>query len=397
MKIKIKCQPEDFIVEEKANLPRLEVGPFAVYKLKKRGWNTVDAIRQISRAWDLRYGDCAYGGKKDRWGLTTQWITIRGGREKCLELKDIALDFLGYTDRPMGPDAIEANLFKTVVRDLNEDQAGAARDACDNVTRAGFVNYFDDQRFGGYDPKQGFLADRLLKGHFNGVLKAYLSSTHPEDKKEEKARKAFFDQHWKDWQACLGMAKTSFEKRVFARLVNDPRGMLSLIEDIPPEDLHMAISAYQSFLWNEVVRRLLINRHWAQCVYDGVAGDYIFFEKLSPHDHEYLKDMTVVHPAAKAQMPDKIVGKIYEKVLTENELQPNIFNKMKTRKVFFKPTPRKVLIKPKDVAVKIDADELYAGKRKVLLEFSLPRGSYATMFIKRIFARPFVVEDVRKA
>ncbi len=388
MKNKILFRQDDFIVEEKALLGPLGAGPYTLYSLKKRGWNTQDAIRQISQAWNLRPGDCAFGSKKDRYGETTQSITIKKGAPKCLELKNIFVEFKGYADRPLRADAIEGNLFKTMIRDLSADDASDAASNAAGVVSTGFVNYFDDQRFTNYDPVQGFFAEWFLKGHLNSALRSYLASSHPEDKKEEKDRKAFIGAHWKDWQACLGMAKTSFEKRVFVRLVNDPKALHLLIEDIPSEDFHMAASVYQSFLWNEIVRRLLVARKWADRSFPGVVGDYLFFEKVNGRDYEYLKDMMLHHPADKVQMPDKILGKIYEKLLAEREVPPALFSKMKTSKVFFKSASRRVLVKPRDTVFRVEEDEQNPGRKKLALEFFLPRGSYATLFLKRIFARP---------
>ncbi|MBF0122774.1 MAG: tRNA pseudouridine(13) synthase TruD [Candidatus Omnitrophica bacterium] len=390
MKNKILFRLDDFIVEEKVSLPSLEAGPYTVYSIKKRGWNTVDAVRQLSQAWMINAADCAFGGKKDRHGETVQYITIKGGPAQCLELKNILVEFKGYTNRPMGSDAIEGNLFMTVVRNLTPEEASEALENAQGVAATGFVNYFDDQRFGGHDLSRGFLAEWLLKGHLNSALRAYLASSHPDDKKEEKERKAFLNAHWKDWQACLGVAKTSFEKRVFARLVNDPKGLHRLIEEIPSQDFHMSASVYQSFLWNEIVRRLLVTRKWASRFYKGMAGDYVFFEKINGRDYEYLKNMTLHHPADKVQMPDKILGKIYEKILAEREVQVALFGKLKTAKVFFKPTPRRVLVKPQETVFRVEDDEQNTDRKKIVLEFFLPRGSYATMFLKRIFASPLI-------
>jgi tRNA pseudouridine13 synthase len=386
MKIKIKYQPEDFVVTEKATITLLEKGPYAVYLMTKRGWNTLDALREAAKFWGIPYANCAYGGRKDRWGLTTQWVTIKGGEPKDLELKDLTFNFKGYTDRQMGPDLIEGNHFKLGVRKLNPTDALAAVERAKSIARAGFINYFDDQRFGGYDSEQGFLAEKLLKNHLNGVIKSFIISTHPEDKTGEKERKAFFSVHWKDWRKCLEKAKTYFEKRAFARLMNDPKAFLDLIEDIPREELSMAVSAYQSFLWNETVRNLLTGRGWAGPSYPGVVGDYVFFDDLPARDYHYLKDLNISLAAAKTQMTDKIIGKVYEKVLASREINPAMFNKIKTRKVFFKPIPRKVIVKPVDLKVAFEDDEVYPGKKKLVLEFFLTKGSYATMFLKRIFA-----------
>ncbi len=386
MKIEIQCQPEDFVVREEAVLLVSERGPYAAYLMTKQGWNTSDAIKEAARFWDLSYADCAYGGKKDRCGLTTQWVTIKGGQAKDLELKNLTFAFKGFTDRQMGPDLIKGNHFRLIVRDIDPDNASAVMDSVKKSAQNGFINYFDDQRFGSYNGKEGFLGEKLLKNHLSGVIKAYVASVHPDDKPQEKERKAFFALHWKDWRKCLEQARTYFEKRAFSRLMNDPKAYLDLIEDIPREELSMAVSAYQSFLWNETVRELIISRGWAGPSYPGVAGEYVFIDEISTRDYRYLKDMSISLAAEKTVMPDKITGKIYEKILATREVNPPMFNKMKTRKVFFKSTPRKVIVKPEDLHAEIGVDEVYSGKKKMALKFFLTRGSYATMFLKRIFA-----------
>lgn len=73
----IKAVPEDFVVEEKASLPFRSKGHFRVYLLRKRNWNTLDLIRHLSRTLGLAGEKISYGGKKDKHGLTSQFITIR--------------------------------------------------------------------------------------------------------------------------------------------------------------------------------------------------------------------------------------------------------------------------------------------------------------------------------
>ena len=74
--IKIKVKPEDFIVEEIADISLTQTGDFCVYLLKKRGWNTVDVLKNLSRKLRLPSSDFSYGGKKDKYALTSQYITI---------------------------------------------------------------------------------------------------------------------------------------------------------------------------------------------------------------------------------------------------------------------------------------------------------------------------------
>ncbi|MCR4321318.1 MAG: tRNA pseudouridine(13) synthase TruD [Candidatus Brocadiaceae bacterium] len=74
--IKVKVKPEDFIVEEIADVPMSRTGDFCVYRLQKRGWNTVDVLKNLSRKLHLPSSVFSYGGKKDKYALTSQYITI---------------------------------------------------------------------------------------------------------------------------------------------------------------------------------------------------------------------------------------------------------------------------------------------------------------------------------
>ena len=74
--IKIKVKPEDFIVEEIANIPIKKEGAFCAYLLKKRGRNTVDLIKKLSKDFHIPFSDFSYGGRKDRYALATQYIAI---------------------------------------------------------------------------------------------------------------------------------------------------------------------------------------------------------------------------------------------------------------------------------------------------------------------------------
>jgi tRNA pseudouridine13 synthase len=50
---------------------------------------------------------------------------------------------------------------------------------------------------------------------------------------------------------------------------------------------------------------------------------------------------------------------------------------------------RKALILPEEIEVRgTEVDELHPGRRKWTVSFSLPRGSYGTMLLKRLALKP---------
>src|SRR5262249_60387808 len=77
--MKLKQLPEDFQVEELTDMAPSGQGPFALYRLEKRGWTTPDAVQLVRRRWRLELGRVSYGGLKDRHAPTAQYPTVFRG------------------------------------------------------------------------------------------------------------------------------------------------------------------------------------------------------------------------------------------------------------------------------------------------------------------------------
>ncbi|MEP9411654.1 MAG: tRNA pseudouridine(13) synthase TruD [Candidatus Brocadia sp.] len=478
--IKVKVKPEDFIVEEVADLPFQKDGNFRVYLLKKRGWNTVDILKMLSRKFNIPYSYFSYGGKKDKYALTSQYITIaRQAYKKTtppvsltlqedkkevkkswikspnsqfhtkdkevqsnsislheypiptkVDEKNYFLSFVGYMDRPMGPDLITGNRFQIVVRNLTGNDLASALREIDRVKKDGYPNYFDDQRFGSFDARQGFIAEKILKKHYNGALQIYFSSVHPEDSKEEKEHRKFFYENWGNWQVCLKGAKSKFEKETFRYLERHPNGFIPILQRISHEKMVLFFSAYQSHLWNELLRKIIrsvgsdsfmlgnsrtidssplkedrggwrekadhptlppsikggeISQRPDLKISKGIAGDYVFYIQLDNRSKAYLSTLVIPMPASNIRMPDDFTKNLYSEVLKENNLKSPMFNIRKLRQAFFKGIERKAIVTPADIVADYAEDEIYQVKKKLILKFFLPRGCYGTMFIKRLF------------
>src|SRR3954452_16274559 len=147
---KLKQQPEDFQVEELTPLADAPPGqgPFAFYRLEKRGWTTPDALAAIRRRWEITPQRLSYGGLKDRHADTVQYLTIHHGPRRGLTHNAVTLHYLGQVPAPYSSRDIRANRFHITLRDLADDHAGRAVSEAAAVARDGVPNYFDDQRFG---------------------------------------------------------------------------------------------------------------------------------------------------------------------------------------------------------------------------------------------------------
>ena len=386
--MKIKVKPEDFIVEEDADLKLHKGGDYKIYLLRKRGFNTVDLLLRLSKKLGIPFSNFSYGGKKDRHALTTQYITIKDKSIFDTQEDSFNLRYVGDMQKPMGPDLIRGNGFKIVIRDLDEKEALKSKGEIGFVQEHGFINYFDDQRFGSFDREQGFIGEKILQSHHNIALKIYLTGIHPEDKKAEKERKRYFFNNWGNWNECLKRAKTLFEKRAFRILSKkETNPFLTNILMLPREELSLFFSAFQSYLWNKLAERLL-KAHCSETLlkYRGAYWEYLFYKTLQKGKLNYLRDLNLPTPSQNAEMPDALSERVYQEILTEHELKPSSFTLRKIRTALVKSSPRNFLIIPMISLAEIEDDELYTGKKKLILEFKLPRGSYGTMLIKRLMA-----------
>ena len=73
---KIRCQPDDFQVEELLGFTPEGAGEHAFVRIRKCGANTEWVARQLARFAGVSVKTVGYAGLKDRQAVTTQWFSI---------------------------------------------------------------------------------------------------------------------------------------------------------------------------------------------------------------------------------------------------------------------------------------------------------------------------------
>jgi tRNA pseudouridine13 synthase len=381
--MKIKVKPEDFIVEEIADFKVTKNGKYYLYKLFKTGWNTIDAIKRIARSNNIAYKKISYCGKKDRHAKTIQFITVEDRVNNEIFNDNIFLTFQGMTDNEASPSLIKGNKFVVRIRDVEGSKVDLIKDRVEKIKEFGFPNYFGDQRFGSYDKNLGFCGEKLLKGHYNGALKCLLCSIHSQDDKEEKARKRFFFENWGKFDRLEKFARTDIEKRIFRILIQKPKGYLDALHEYPVDEISMALSAYQSFLWNNMLAKFIEPYGDFKIPIKGWL--YPSYKTLSKEGYNYLNNLELPTHGIKPGFPDERIEDIYNQVLADEGLYQAKLSMRKYRKVILKSFMRNAIIVPKDLIIlDILDDDIYKGKKSITLSFTLPRGSFATILLKHI-------------
>jgi tRNA pseudouridine13 synthase len=383
----IKSIPEDFTVEEKADLPLGERGGYRVYLLKKSNWTTLDLIYFLSHSLSVPFKKFSYGGKKDKHGLTYQFITIKDKRDFSKRGKDFSLESKGFMERRMSPDLIKGNFFTITTRNLRDFES--IEKNIEETKKFGFPNFFDDQRFRSFSPERGFFAEKILKKHWNGALQVFLTSIYPDMRRKGRQSREALLENWRDWETCLRLAKYPLEKRIFRHLINNPKDFEGALQLVPEEEISMLYSSFQSHLWNELLRRLIKEKVKDFEEIKGSEGSYLFWKRLDDSAFFYFSKLELPTSSAKMEFPDDLSHLRYEEILKEINLTKSSFRTEILTKVYFKSFLRKAVIIPDDIQI-IDKgkDELHEGKMKMTLSFFLPRGSYGTMLMKRLSLEP---------
>ncbi len=386
--MKLKQQPEDFQVEELTDVLPSD-GPFAFYRLEKRGWSTPDALQALRRRWHLDLGRVSYGGLKDRHAQTVQYLTIFRGPQRDLTHHEVHVRYLGQVPQPYTSKDIRANRFRLTLRALDNSEVLAAETALSEVRAEGMPNYFDDQRFGSVQAGGAFMAQALVRGDFEEALRRALASPYEHDRAPQKKEKAILRAHWGDWRTCKEQLPRGHARSLIDYLVSHPTDFRGAIARLRPDLRGLYLSAYQSHLWNRMLARWLEQHCRPEQLLDVALrlGTVPMHRHLDPAVRAGLATLELPLPSARLKLEagDPRLA-LVESVLAEEGLTLQQMQVKGLREVFFSKGERAALCLPAELRYEHAADERHPRKRKLILSFDLPRGSYATLIVKRIGA-----------
>jgi len=385
--MKLKQRPEDFQVEELSDVHPGTSGVYALYRLDKTGWTTTDALAAVRRRWGIDSQRLSYGGLKDRHAVTSQHFTIYRGPNRNLNHERIVVTHLGQCTEAFSAWGIRANRFTITLRSLSSDGVVQARAALGEVAEAGLPNYFDDQRFGSVGQEREFIAKEMVHGRFERALWLALAAPYEFDRAEEKKVKAILREHWAEWPACKALLPKSHARSLVDYLATHPTDFKGAVARLRPELQGLYLSAYQSDLWNRMLA-LWLTRNLPSADLAKLETKLAMLPapiRVSLEWRERWNSLVLPLPSARMKpAPGEEWAALIEEVLREEGLTLPELRIKGLQKPFFSKGDRPACVRPQGLQFSDEADELHAGKRKVLLRFELPRGSYATMLVKRL-------------
>ncbi|MDD4877933.1 MAG: tRNA pseudouridine(13) synthase TruD [Candidatus Nanoarchaeia archaeon] len=323
--MKLKQIPEDFIVRELASIPFTDSGEYAYFLLRKKDWNTMDAVKEIAERLALPSKKVSYAGIKDKKAVTEQFISIQGvPKEKVLglKIKDIELEFVGYANEKMSNEMLQGNGFRITLRGLEKEIRNEPKL---------IPNYFDEQRFG-INARNHLVGQAIVKRQFG--------------------------------RACDLMG---------IKAENNPVNTLLAKKEI----LFFCFNAYQSYLFN-----LALAEYVRKHAKNTAETDYSI-GKLAFGDVSAVKNISLPLVHFDTSFENDEVKRIYEKILKDEEIKFSDFLIRQMPNLVQLSPSRMAFVAVKDYnTLSFEKDELNEGLMKQIVSFSLPKGSYATIVVK---------------
>jgi len=384
--MKLKRLPEDFQVEEQTAFTP-DGGQYALYRMTKRSIGTPEAIELVCRKWNIPRLRISYGGLKDRHALTRQYVTISHGPRRTFHGGGVELEFLGFASRHFQPQEISGNRFEIVIRDFSADALALAEQAVLEVARDGLPNYFDDQRFGSVGESGEFIAPPWCRGEYERAFWLSVAEAHPEDRTDDKEQKRILRELWGQWEACKAALERSNRRSLVTYLVDHPHDFKAALALVKIDLRGLYLSAFQSHVWNqmlaELIRREAVGRVFEVALKLGPAP-FVTGGAEAPLLPGTLTDALLPLPSARVKDDVGDWGPLIESVLAKHGLTLREMRVKYPRDSFFSKGHRAAWVKDLQIESQSAPDELYAKRHKLTLKFNLPRGSYATILVKRI-------------
>jgi tRNA pseudouridine13 synthase len=391
--MKIKVKAEDFQVREQAGVQlSQEPGAYAVYRLAKRHWDTFDLVDYLARRLRVGRGEISFGGIKDRFGQTEQLVSIRTRPElpRALAEMGFSLSLAGYLSFPIGAGHVRGNRFLITLRDLRPRELLHVEESLPALQAGGVPNYYDQQRFGSARHGGGFMGKEIFLGRREQALRLYFQPSG-QDRRKTRALKACVSENWGKWERCLPLAFGEY-RRLLLYLREHRRAFHGALALIDRRFLRFVIGSYQSFLFNQVLSlylKSLQGEHgFALLRYPYRWGEFLFPASLPEGLLARLRGSSLPVPGHDSSLSDPSVRALVERVLEAEGVELSQLRVRQLSGLRLHGLQRSVLLLPEGLQARgPEPDELYPGRRKLTLQFSLPRGGYATLVVKRLQAQ----------
>jgi len=416
---------KDFIVKEITNEGRtLEIkedystesfskeqkDKFTTFNLVKVNKDTFEALREIGDKLNISPKSIQYSGLKDRRSISVQRVSIKGNyvnELKKLKIRDSFIRHIRPTRKPVKLGGNWGNNFTITIRNV-EDKKNLQKDIellSNDLVKKGFLNYFGVQRFGRYRPNSHLVGRYLLEENFEKAFDEYVSTIYLTESKNLQNIRGILKKTDDLEKAYNSFPKGLFYERVMIKhLIDYPNDYEGCFDLFSLNLKTLLISAFQSHIFNKMIS---LRAKKGISMLKPVKGDtisildddnghitkikYIYGDLQGQYDEFLEKAMTlnravIVIPIVgyETDMNEfPLLKPLFEEIIKQDGISINLFKSKLLYQFVYRGSFRAMTTKPIGFKIlELNDDELFPGRKKLKIEFSLIKGSYATTFLR---------------
>lgn len=435
-----KTRVSDFRVEEITRTISFDPrGRFTVAKITLTNWETNRFVKRLAKTLKMSRERIWFAGTKDKRAVTRQLFVIDSPTNKvaAVEIPDVEIEILGRSHQKLGFGAHRGNRFTIVIRGcadsngnpMSPDEAIAQIEQIrsklsDSLGEGNFPNWIGPQRFGSARPVTAAVGREIISGNYQQAVDTYLGMEGIGEGEEVSAfRKAAREAKAVDELLEIIPTRLGYEREMLSHLAKRPDDYVGAFLALPRNLQLMTIHALQS----EAFNRYTLARIEAELpLASPVLGDYVapLNEKGSADlDRKIQVDERTLPrisrncqkgrlavlgflPGSQTELAGGQPGEVEANVLEEMGLKDCDWRVERIRRLTSKGSNRPLVSTFSDFiidTVPIASDETLSERWKtgpqegdrwhpegacVRFRFTLPPGSYATVFLREFMRCP---------
>lgn len=361
----LKEQVNDFIVQELANHDTDDESDHLIVKLRKKNMTTMEAISKLSNMLHISRNRIGYAGNKDKRAVTEQYISIQGvEREDVNQIftDEFDLEVVGKNGH-IGLGNLIANRFEIKIRNLNlpvEDLRNRSLETVEELDGK-FPNYFGEQRFGSPRPITHQVGRHILRGEYEEAVFTYIAKPYEDEYRSiRKVREQIWETREVEDMAEKFPESYRYEKTLIYHLNKNPEDYKGALKRLPEGLQNLFIHAYQSWVFNRALSQLL-------------------------EDGWYEEKYEIPLVGYKTDLKDNKPENIIKETLNEEGVEQEDFRLQEFPELRSKGSYRRAFADFRNFEIiEIGEDDLNMTKNAMDVKFDLPKGCYATVFLREI-------------
>ncbi|MBV5340218.1 MAG: tRNA pseudouridine(13) synthase TruD [Deltaproteobacteria bacterium] len=379
----IKESPEDFQVEEIPSYLPCGTGEHCYLTIEKRGITTLEAISRIAKKLKVSERDVGYAGMKDAVGVTRQTFSIqRLTPEKALSLELDGVRVLSAErhSNKLKVGHLKGNAFRIVIHGVSGAAAELVPAILEILGKRGVPNYFGSQRYGAQGNSH-LIGAAMLKLDWRGCVDRLIGDPAAVRDQEWSAAISAYREGEVSEALRLFPRHCRSERDVLQRLVARPGEYEKAFSAVHPRLKKMYLSALQSFMFDQVVAERIDH------VDELMTGDlackhingacFLVEDATAEQGRAAAFEISASGPmfGCKMKRPEGAVWELEQQIMEQVGTELSAFD-----------LPGGLRMEGERRPLRVPSDGLSwsASGDAVTLEFTLPKGSYATSLLREI-------------